>query len=1080
MANYTKQQVADIIKNAPAGSNPKDILKGLVERGHILEGYNDQTQSEALTPTQQSLADTLSKQRGGSVAGVAVAEQGFKPPEPLKMPAFVNNMLPPAKQEEFKQAGGVVEPKVLDKIQGVTSTMSQEQAEQTKTEFKKEITEPFKESFKEEIKNAAARVNEIEKSVETGEISRISGNVRGATDAMKSFFRVAYSPFNPIVESAFEQEDVQKGLSAIDAKLKEKGGEIYDGMIQGGMTEEQAMEKLNNIESSVKGAFSELKGIYDNASPETKNVLKSALNVGEAALYMYGSGKAKEGITRIEGLAKEGAETVGKASQALVPYAEKGLALANQGLKTGGALVSSGVEGVGKGLVGAGLALEGKASKQELERALKMLTPKMSAKEKATYLKSAAKGGRIEGGQVGKSAYELEMGQEVAKIKGLTGKGLKNDLNKIAKTQKSIANKLEQNLKSVVIDEEKALSVVNAVKSQVMDSATKEAITAEAERLIPRFLNEIERLVKVKPLQTADDLWKLRIDFDNYVKRASKDLPKKGSPQREALDLTRRTLNDYITEVAPDLPTKQLFRKWSLLEDALDIVSEKSVSEASGVLGKVWQSINNTSVLRTDFGRDVTTLLGGLGLASLGGGAGAVAGAVAIPSFLGYKGLKAMTSPEMKRFLAKWLTKLEKVKPEQAKTLKKEIEKVLKDESQKLLPKGEETKLLKSPKSAKYLRKNSPNSVSGKQISIDEANKIIRQYFTPDEVSLTFAERIALPDGQDAFGMYKDAGIMMVKTPDAYTPDHEAFHAFAELFAKPKDFRAVLDETKATQKLKRKTDLDAEEWLAEEFSKYAVGQRNANWSTKLKDFFSTLWNDMKSVFGKEDKVKKMYDDLISGERPAQNKPLKSNAKYKIDDSLAKQADEIVAKAKTEKEAIDEFVKVQREDVDTWATKNEFNAKGEREYDYHTLVLAYGDIFEKGMASKYWRDYPVFEKIKTRSQLEQIIKDKWKAKGGTSLEQEARIPKTIRVWVKSKFSDNGAYTDYPIIRKEENITLYQGSGIGEKRQFWTKNKKYAEQFGDVKEKTGTFYQINNGNRVIDVYVEAPTSGSKQAK
>lgn len=86
------------------------------------------------------------------------------------------------------------------------------------------------------------------------------------------------------------------------------------------------------------------------------------------------------------------------------------------------------------------------------------------------------------------------------------------------------------------------------------------------------------------------------------------------------------------------------------------------------------------------------------------------------------------------------------------------------------------------------------------------------------------------------------------------------------------------------------------------------------------------------------------------------------------------------------------------------------------------------------------------------------------------------PKTVRVWNKSKFSNDGAYADIPVIRKENNITLYQGGKPGDNRQFWTPDKKYAEQFGNVKEKTGTFYEVDNGNRLTKVYVEAqPTQG-----
>jgi len=88
------------------------------------------------------------------------------------------------------------------------------------------------------------------------------------------------------------------------------------------------------------------------------------------------------------------------------------------------------------------------------------------------------------------------------------------------------------------------------------------------------------------------------------------------------------------------------------------------------------------------------------------------------------------------------------------------------------------------------------------------------------------------------------------------------------------------------------------------------------------------------------------------------------------------------------------------------------------------------------------------------------------------------PKTVNVWIKSKFSDKGAFADVPVIRTEKDITLYQG-GVGEDRQFWTSNKKYAEQFGDVTQKRGTFHEIENGNTVTDVYVEAKTTDQLRA-
>lgn len=102
----------------------------------------------------------------------------------------------------------------------------------------------------------------------------------------------------------------------------------------------------------------------------------------------------------------------------------------------------------------------------------------------------------------------------------------------------------------------------------------------------------------------------------------------------------------------------------------------------------------------------------------------------------------------------------------------------------------------------------------------------------------------------------------------------------------------------------------------------------------------------------------------------------------------------------------------------------------------------------------------------------LVEEATKYKSAEEFVEAQEIPKTVMVWKKSKFSDEGSYASVPVLRKEDNLTLYQG-GTGEARQFWTPNKKYAQQFGDVKEKTGTFYQVDNGNRVTNVYVEAPS-------
>ena len=91
----------------------------------------------------------------------------------------------------------------------------------------------------------------------------------------------------------------------------------------------------------------------------------------------------------------------------------------------------------------------------------------------------------------------------------------------------------------------------------------------------------------------------------------------------------------------------------------------------------------------------------------------------------------------------------------------------------------------------------------------------------------------------------------------------------------------------------------------------------------------------------------------------------------------------------------------------------------------------------------WESYVIFDDNKL--EIKKHIKDGVEQRLSTT---ENTIPKTVSVWIKSKFSDRGRYKDVPVIRKIENETLYQW-GQGEGRQFWTKDRKYAEQFSNGK-------------------------------
>ncbi len=78
------------------------------------------------------------------------------------------------------------------------------------------------------------------------------------------------------------------------------------------------------------------------------------------------------------------------------------------------------------------------------------------------------------------------------------------------------------------------------------------------------------------------------------------------------------------------------------------------------------------------------------------------------------------------------------------------------------------------------------------------------------------------------------------------------------------------------------------------------------------------------------------------------------------------------------------------------------------------------------------------------------------------------PKTINVFIKTPISKSIVSKDVPVVLKVDNVTMYRCGDA--KGQFWTTNKKYAEQFGDLSKRTGTFYEVfNNSNKVIRTYV-----------
>ena len=141
-----------------------------------------------------------------------------------------------------------------------------------------------------------------------------------------------------------------------------------------------------------------------------------------------------------------------------------------------------------------------------------------------------------------------------------------------------------------------------------------------------------------------------------------------------------------------------------------------------------------------------------------------------------------------------------------------------------------------------------------------EAKKVVEKYFKSEEVWVKLVDKIVTKEGYEAFWKYKDRLISFAKDPSKNTPDHEVFHAYFDLALSPKQKSSLLVDIKRRKWLK--TDLEAEEFLANKFADYAIWRRDLNWvSGYVRKTIENLWYRLKKFFWNEDKVETLFKDL---------------------------------------------------------------------------------------------------------------------------------------------------------------------------------------------------------------------------
>lgn len=160
------------------------------------------------------------------------------------------------------------------------------------------------------------------------------------------------------------------------------------------------------------------------------------------------------------------------------------------------------------------------------------------------------------------------------------------------------------------------------------------------------------------------------------------------------------------------------------------------------------------------------------------------------------------------------------------------------------------------------VEKENVSKVLGSSAAVKEFEKETGLPMTPEVVTmLTNLKR----KGEVLQGMFTRAGLYLRTHGTVGRGYHEAFHAVFTLALTPGQQALLLDETR-TKLGKELTDLEVEEYLAEEFRKESLLRDSATLTQRAKDTLMGLWAMIKGFFNPSSKINQrtLFRDMYFG------------------------------------------------------------------------------------------------------------------------------------------------------------------------------------------------------------------------
>ena len=174
-------------------------------------------------------------------------------------------------------------------------------------------------------------------------------------------------------------------------------------------------------------------------------------------------------------------------------------------------------------------------------------------------------------------------------------------------------------------------------------------------------------------------------------------------------------------------------------------------------------------------------------------------------------------------------------------------------------------KQISEQKDLKFRLKDDFKKATGMEITDAQEKQIMdlnQEIFGDQDIKIM--GQILTPDGQKALGSYRDGMISILggKADAVDTFYHEAVHKYFDVFTTKEDQVKLL--LFAQEKYGTQDFQATEEKLAEDFINYAKDKKGEGLDVKIRELFDKIIESIKKYFGSEDKIKKFYDDLLSG------------------------------------------------------------------------------------------------------------------------------------------------------------------------------------------------------------------------